>query len=721
MNLKQRNKQKAPANSTSNSFKDSPENPLVSSSAHPSSNSSSNCSGKGAILGMAGCYAMGNFTDNFFKQAAILIAFGLGSLQSIATVLFALPFILFSAWAGWLADRAPKKNIVVGAKIMELAALSIGTVSIWQIWWPGILAVVFIMAAQSTIFIPALNGAIPENFAREDVPRVNSIIRTISTAAILAGMALAGPLLDARPGGILPAFGGTEGAEYGRLAAGIFSLVVSVIGLSLTFTIKRQKRVTREQRPFPWAGPIDSMKHIVEYRKDRQLFTVMTGDAFFYGLAPIVVISIANQSKMLGYSDTVTSLLSAALMIGIAAGALIAGRTTPDSWRRLMVPALTFMAVCLMLAALTPLVPQDARLPWFAITLLGAGIWGGIYIIPITSFMQVRPRADEKGKVLAASNFYSFLSMAIFGAAFWVVNLLPTPLTFVMYGLMSLAFSCLWVLPRLRTLEGASLKDSAGSPLGAAIGTLLFLRYKVKESGLDKIAAERPSAHDGKKRPILFLPNHPALIDPFIVYSRISGLRPRALSDEKRMSGPLQKLLVKIMRIITIPDAMRDGRKSLDGIRQGLDKITDALKNSDNVLLYPSGRIYRSANEYIGANSAVAHILAEVPETRVVLVRTSGLWGSAFSRAGGKSPQFFRVLLSRIPALLANLIFFMPRRRVELEFVEAGQLPAKKMNLNRRLEEYYNQTAALAATVPCCFWQGNKSRVIAENSSTHQM
>lgn len=414
-----------------------------------------NAPSKSVMLGMSVCYAMGNFTDNFFKQAAILMAaaMSLGHLQSVATVLFALPFVVFSAWAGWLADRVEKKFIVIGAKVLELGALSLGAVALWQAWWPGILTVVFIMAVQSTIFIPALNGAIPENFAPNNVPRVNSIIRTISTAAILAGMALAGPMLDARPGGILPSFGSAGGTEYGRIAVGIFAVSVSIIGLCTAFFVRRQKRAQAEPSPFPWLGPVDSLRHVLECRRDRPLFTVMTGDAFFYGLAPIVLISVANLAKQLGYSDTVAGLLSASLMIGVAIGALFAGRSTPESWRRLMVPDLSAMGFCLFLTTFTPLMPVAIKLGWFAASLFCAGICGGIYLIPITSYMQVRPKAGEKGKVLAASNFYSFLSMAIFGAAFWIISLLPTALTFVVYALMALAFAYGWVRPRLTKLD----------------------------------------------------------------------------------------------------------------------------------------------------------------------------------------------------------------------------------------------------------------------------
>ena len=147
-------------------------------------------SGAATVAGMGACYALGTFTDNFYKQAAILLAAAtqMGSIQSTATVLFSLHFVLCSAWAGWLADKLPKQRIVVAAKTLELAALCVGGLMLVWANWAGILAVVGIMGLQATIFSPAINGSIPENFPDSQVPRVNSLIKLASTAAILAGM-----------------------------------------------------------------------------------------------------------------------------------------------------------------------------------------------------------------------------------------------------------------------------------------------------------------------------------------------------------------------------------------------------------------------------------------------------------------------------------------------------------------------------------------------------
>ena len=713
---------------------------------------------------MGGCYALGTFTDNFYKQAAILLAAStqMTSMQSIATVLFSLPFIVFSAWAGWLADRVVKKHIVVAAKSVEvLAMLAGGFMLVWENWI-GILAVIFFMGAQSTMFSPALNGSIPENFPAAQVPRVNSLIKLASTVAILAGMALAGFFLDLTPsslGGILPDLGlkevpaaaapaatapagifdQTPVSVYGRAIASFFIFGIAVFGLLTAFILRKKPAAAAgaDAAPFPWTGPLDSLRHALDCRKDPPLFLALLAEAWFYGIAAVAVISVANLTTGLDYSNTVASLVTAVLMIGIAAGSLIAGRGPAESWRRLLLPSATGMSLLLILTGLAPLVPAtgffsglNPQLCWIFTCLGLSGLCGGIYLIPLASYIQVRPAAHEKGRILGVSNFMSFAAMALFGAAFQFISLLPPALTFVVYGASTLCIAWLFVHKRLRRLEGASLKEAASGPLAWLLRGILALRYTVTETGLEAIAASRPGQspagpENSDLRPapgILFLPNHPALIDPVIVYSRLAGLRPRPLSDERQMRGPLQNLAARIVHAVTIPDLQKDGKGGSAGVMAGLDMIAAALKRGDNVLLYPAGRVYRSARESLGANSAVARILSEVPEARVVLARTTGLWGSVFSRAGGEAPGFVRELRRGLLTVLGNLLFFTPKRKVSVEFSEPADLPrdGDKMRLNAYLEDFYNAAERPAMAVPRHFWQGSAPVPLAVRVSAAQ-
>jgi acyl-CoA synthetase (AMP-forming)/AMP-acid ligase II/MFS family permease len=672
---------------------------------------------RGTLFSMGLTYSLGTFNDNFFKQAALLLAAsaGLHQVQGQATILFSLPFVLFSAWTGWLADRIPKRRIVIWAKVFECIAMSAAILSLVRLSWTGMLAVVFLMGLQSAIFSPALNGTIPEIFPAFEVPGVNSLLKTATTLSILLGIALAGIILDIP----LPAFfrgleaNGSYG--FGRVAVGIFAVFVSAIGLAAAFGVRKTVPAEGARAPFPLWGPLDSLRHALECReRDPSLFTTLMGEAFFYCLSSFAVLCITNLGvRQLHFSMTRTSLLSVALMVGICLGATAAGRLGPDSWRRTTVPAGVGMGASLILAGGVSFLPEILTLPWLLFFFTCSGIAGGVYLIPLISYIQIRPGEREKGKVQGISNFSCFSGIILSGLVLDFAGTLPPALLLSGCGVVALAFM-LWTgrrtgrLPDSEKRKETSLAPAGESIPGRLLRAALSLRYRVTVSGLDAISTGGP---------LLIMPNHPALVDPLIVYSRLAGISPRPLSDARRMGDPLGRIAARLLRAILIPDLRKDGAKARKGVEEGLREVVQALKNKDSVLFYPAGRIYRSAREHLGGNSGAAVILRDVPDLRVVLVRTSGLWGSSFSYAGkGNSPDFPRTLLRGMATLLANGIFFAPRREVRVEFVEAFDLPrdGNKRLLNARLEEFYNRTAEAATGVPRFFWQGKNSYPLPE-------
>ena len=177
--------------------------------------------------------------------------------------------------------------------------------------------------------------------------------------------------------------------------------------------------------------------------------------------------------------------------------------------------------------------------------------------------------------------------------------------------------------------------------LNLILTLLLRLRYRIHFQGLDTLQ------DDG--RPILFLPNHQALVDPVIAMNGLyNRFAPRPMADENQLNHPLLKPMAKMLDTIVIPDLSISGREAKDQVSAGLNKIVDGLRNGDNIMMYPSGRLCRTNLEDIGANSGVASIVHELPDVRIVLLRTRGLWGSSFSRAHG-IPSFFtsiKIILS---------------------------------------------------------------------------
>ena len=366
-----------------------------------------------AALGAS--YTLGTFNDNFFKQAALLLAVSLGysGFQAWGTFLFALPFVLFSAWAGWLADRFPKKYLVTAAKCLELAAMLAGAWGILSLNWTAMLLMLFCMGASSTLFSPALNGSIPEIFPPHSVPRVNALFKLFTTASILLGVMLAGAALDRQWVDTPDSFRALAGGR-GRGAGGRAGLAGAAL------VPYRPAVPCRERPPFPWLGTWDSLNDFLRLRRDRALALVIAADAFFYFISTLVLLEInALGVRELGFSKTVTSLLPTALMLGICAGSLLAARGTPRSWRRWLVPSCCGIGCALLAAGFAPQLPQGTRF-WSLLLMYGAaGMCGGLYLIPVSSFIQVRPAPEEKGRVLGTDNCLVFSGILLASAVYW--------------------------------------------------------------------------------------------------------------------------------------------------------------------------------------------------------------------------------------------------------------------------------------------------------------
>ena len=383
--------------------------------------------GRAKFIAMAGTYFLGVFNDNFFKQACMLLAVasGLSGLQGRATVFFALPFILCSAYAGWLADRFSKRNVVIGVKFLELTAMIIGAIGTITLNWSCIIAMVGLMGLQSTIFGPSLNGSIPELYPVEYITSANAIIKLVTTAAILLGVAFAGISLDQD--------WATTSVPFGRILVAVTILVVSIIGIAASFGVPRHNPAGNKA-PFPWAGPLNSIKDVIETRKDSQLLIAILGDSFFYfqGSFTIMIINTLGLVQ-LGFTLTTTSLLSVSLMTGICAGSLVAGKTiSHNNWARFM-PASAFgMGICLIMAGGTPFLPGSIRLFSLFSILIFTGTCGGLFLIPLTSFIQARPAAAEKGKIIAASNFCAFSGILLSGQIFERLTHLLSPSSIIL-------------------------------------------------------------------------------------------------------------------------------------------------------------------------------------------------------------------------------------------------------------------------------------------------
>lgn len=406
--------------------------------------------GRGKFLAMAAAYSLGVFNDNFFKQAASLLAIaaGLPKLQGFAGAVFTLPFLLLAAPAGWLADRYPKRRIVIGAKCLEVAAMSVGAVGILTAHWSLIVTMVGMMGVHSTIFSPALNGSIPELYAPRHVIKANSILKMTTTAAILVGIIFAGLALGCQQ----PLWG----VPAGRVIVAAAVMVTAALGLAVSFLVPNRPAAS-PNAPFPAAGPVDTVRVLAALRRSDPLLSHMVWVDAYVWFAAALQVFLINRLGMgadqLNLGETATSYLVVAELAGVAVGGLACGRLAGRQWFGVLAPAALALGAALALLASLPLLriaglSHDPQTAAAFVLLAAAGVAGGVMLVPLESFVQTRPAADHKGQMIAAANFAAFLGILCAGIAFVGLDAIVSPAGG--FGLLGAATAAVGVWLKLR-------------------------------------------------------------------------------------------------------------------------------------------------------------------------------------------------------------------------------------------------------------------------------
>lgn len=250
-----------------------------------------------------------------------------------------------------------------------------------------------------------------------------------------------------------------------------------------------------------------------------------------------------------------------------------------------------------------------------------------------------------------------------------------------------------------------------------SIRPLVLLRYKVKVVGMKKLNKKYLTNKGG----VLFLPNHPAEVDPIIVGALLWGkFQPRPLIVEWIIKLPIVSTVMKLMRAVSIPnfDDKSSQKRRLDA-EHAFQAIVDGLAAKDNFMVYPAGRLKNTEKEQLGGASGVYKIIQANKEINIVLVRTTGLWGSRFSQGwDGKRVVFMKAVKEALITILKNGIFFVPKRTVLVEFEPVNETfpwSGSRFEINRFLEDWYNQKNDALNLVPYQFWSKEiKDRPVQE-------
>jgi MFS family permease len=375
-----------------------------------------------SFWGMATTQFLGAFNDNLFKQLILLLATPTAielaahkgsDRQAQAQIIFAAAFLLFSGFAGFVSDRVSKRLVVVVAKLAEIVIMCLGLIGfLWYdtIGLSGMFVVLFLMGTHSAFFGPAKYGILPEMLRPADLPRANGIFLMLTFLAIIFGTAAAGWLLT---------------YSDGRVWIGsLVCIGIAVVGTITSLAVRKLPPAQPDLKHHwsSWGVPSEIWQLL---RRDRELMWAIVVVSIFWMVGGIVQQTVnALGRSQLGLTEQQTSLLNAAIGLGIAAGCVLGGYLSQDRVNRTVVTTgAAGLVFTLVLMALPGGVHQHllgyyGSLP--VLVILGA--FTGMFIVPVQVALQSRPPRAEKGRMIATMNQFSWIGI-ILGAILYQSSL----------------------------------------------------------------------------------------------------------------------------------------------------------------------------------------------------------------------------------------------------------------------------------------------------------
>ena len=370
---------------------------------------------------------LGAFNDNVFKQLLLLLAISVASAavaanpnqestgddQWKAMLVFALPFLLFSGFAGYLSDRFSKRPVILISKSAEILVMSMGLMAFY--WYDtfgynGLLAVLFLMGTQSAFFGPSKYGILPEMLHQRDLPRANGIFLMTTFLAIIFGQVAAGFM--------------KEHFESTLWMISLMCVGIAVVGTISTLLI-RGKPAAQPDLPLT-AGALFITKDMLRaLRTDQPLLMALLISSLFWMIAGLAQPSVNSLGlKQLEAGDKDTSILQGAIGVGIMFGCLLAGFLSKSkvSFRLMNLGA---WGIVFSLAIRAPWGAEGRHLLGYHFSLpvlIMLGGFTGLFAVPIQVYLQSRPVAEQKGRMIAAMNQANWIGIILSALLYKVLD-----------------------------------------------------------------------------------------------------------------------------------------------------------------------------------------------------------------------------------------------------------------------------------------------------------
>lgn len=546
----------------------------------------------------------GAFNDNAWKLMVALLAIRQLASQmeagpefeaasqaqtTLTFVVFTLPLMLVSIFAGVFSDRFSKRSVIVVMKVVEMALMALGTWALYRNPFGGILPLIVLggMAVQSALFSPAKYGILPELLPHERLAVGNGQLELWTFLAIIGGTGTGGLLLQMS--GSSPWLGGAV------------LLLCSVMGFAASLMVPAVPRAREE------GGLVATLQGAWQaVQADRVLRLGISGNVGYWTIASLVGQDVLIYAKaVLGLSDSLSGLPLATFGVGIGLGSVLAGKLSHAKVEVGQIPlgAVGLMVGLLLLGTLSPGLTG---------TLLGMGWLGfasGFILVPINALIQWRAPQDRRGAVIAFGNVFVFGGVVVgsLGAGGLSFAGLNASGILVAAGVAAAVLTAwvVWLMPETFIRMVLFLV------------THTFYRFRV-------IGREHVPERGGT----LLLPNHVSFVDGLLLLASID--RPiRFLIDRRYYELPLLHRVARIMGAISV-SAGGSPREILHALREAGRRLDEG----EVVCVFPEGQITRTGG-LLSFRQGFERILKgrEIP---VIPVHLDRIWGSIFSFIGGK-------------------------------------------------------------------------------------
>lgn len=570
----------------------------------------------------------GAFNDNVFRNALVVaITFGAtaaaqsaGTLSNIAQGLFILPFFLFSALAGQVADKYEKSMLIRRTRLAEVVLMFCAAAALYGGHVPTLLGLIFLLGVLATIFGPLKYSLMPQHLRQSELVGGNALVDAGTFIAILLGN-IAGTVLSPEAKATVDA----ADSSPVNLAA-----IVMVVVAVATYAFARF--IPRADPTDPGLkinfNPFTALVDVVKFAaKTRAIFLSLLGISWFWLVGALILAQLPAYARdVLGGDKSVYTLLLASFSIGVALGSLACERLSGHKVEIGLVPLGSIgMTVCLLdLYFEHPGALPDtaALLTWSGYLASGGwdvaldcaliGLFGGLFIVPLYALILQRSAESHRARIIACNNILNagFMVLAAALAILWIdVLKLSIPQLFILAAVLNAAVAIYIysVVPEflMRFLSWV----------------LVSIMYRIKVRGLEHIPEHGPA---------LIVSNHVSFMDALVIGGSVR--RPiRFVMDHNIFKIPLMGFIFRTARAIPIAPAREDH----SALQKAFDQIDAELADGEVVCIFPEGKLTRSGemNEF---KRGVEKIL-ERRNVPVIPLALRGLYGSFFSHCDGKA------------------------------------------------------------------------------------